>query len=359
MSDLVPVPTLEQADAQYSTYLPENFPLSNEDAFSTFFTFKKLIAQGYVDTKAFIRDIYPQGFPTLATGAWLDLHARDHALERIGERHAEGWVDFYASEAVEVPAGTVLQTPTDALGKRFRFVVMQRTPCTPPMTRVKVRAESPGAAYNVGSGRITTLVTVIDEVTTVRNVAPWITVQGVDRESDDALRRRLQLVWPELGSGATYHAYEAWVREVQGVVKVGVLDEHPRGQGTVDVAIAPAFGLPSAELIAEAQAVVTERKPITADALVRGPAIREVGLELVLYLSGPDTEGSAVWEARARAVMEVLDISESFFPSRVDDELHAFPNVRGVEILAPLKPVVVPKGTLIVPSHVTVTVVAS
>jgi uncharacterized phage protein gp47/JayE len=249
-----------------------------------------------------------------------------------------------------------VQTPTDAAGKSFRFVVPQTALCTPPFTRVLVRAESPGAAWNVGSGRITTLVTVLDEVLQVRNIAPWIKVLGVDRESDESLRRRLQLVWPELGSGATYHAYEAWAREVQGVVKVSVLDSHPRGQGTVDVVIAPSLGMPSVDLIAEVQAVVTARRPITADARVRAPALRPVPLDLEVFIRGADADGASVWASRARAVMERLDISQTFYPSRISDELHGFPNVVGVDINAPTNPVAVPKGTLITPLNVTVTV---
>ena len=356
MSDLVPVPTLEEADEAFNGYLPKNFPLSNEDAFSTFYTWKKLVAQGYVDTRAFIRDLYPQGFVMTATGPWLDLHAGDHNLTRIPERHTEGLVNFYVDETLNVPAGTVVQTPTDAAGQRYRFVVTQTTRCEPPLTKIPVRAESPGAAWNVGVGRITTLVTVLDEVQLVSNVEGWLTVPGVDRESDEALRRRLQLVWPELGSGSTYHAYEAWVREVPGVVKVKTIDTHPRGQGTVDVVIAPALGLPSADLIAQAQAVVKVRKPIASDALVRGPSVREVNLEVILHLRGPDLDNQAIWESRVRAVIEKLDINETFYPSTVDDALHNFTNVKGVEILEPSAPVVPPSGGLILPVNVTVSV---
>ena len=356
MSDLVPVPTLKEADEAFNRYLPENFPLSNEDAFSTFYTWKKLVAQGHVDTRAFIRDLYPQGFVMTATGAWLDLHAADHNLTRIPERRTEGLIDFYVSEIVNVPAGTVVQTPTDAVGQTYRFVVSHTTKCEPPLTRVPVRAESLGAAWNVGAGRITTLVTALDEVQFVTNLSDWLTTPGVDRETDESLRRRLQLVWPELGSGSTYHAYEAWAREVQGVVKVAIIDTHPRGQGTVDVVIAPTIGLPSAELIAQAQRVVTARKPITSDPLVRGPSVREVGLELILHLRSSDLDSQPVWESRARAVLEKLDINETFYPSTVGDALHNFSNVKGVEILTPSSPVVPPAGGLIVPVNVTVSV---
>lgn len=359
MSDLTPVPSLEEVLEDWKRYLPERFPLSNDDAFSTFFTFQKLAAQGVVDTRAFIRDLYPQGFVATATGAWLDLHAADHGVTRIPSRHTEGLVDFLVSEAVSVPAGSVVQTPTDPTGQRYRYVVTRTTRCEPPFSRVPVRAESPGAAYNVGSARITTLVTVIDEVDGIRNFSPWITVQGVDRESDEALRRRLLLRWPELGSGSTYHAYEAWARDVQGVVKVAVLDQHPRGQGTVDVVIAPALGLPSQDLLKEVQGVVTARKPITSDALVRGPNLRPLNLELTVYLRGPDLDGHEVWSSRSRAVMEALDISQTFYPSTVSDALHNYSNVKGVELFAPLKPVAVPPGTLIIPLTVAVTVVPS
>ena len=354
---LVKAPTLKDSLAELREHLPEGFPISNDDPFSVFGTFLELAAQGQTDIRAFVRDLYPQGFDVSATGEWLDLHARDHALARIPARPTRGEVRFYCASAGTVPPGTVVQTPVGADGSIYRFFVPERTECKPPFTRVPVVAEAAGGAWNVGPGRITTLVTILDFVERIENDSAWITQAGVDEESDALLRDRILLRWPALGTGVTYHAYELWARDVQGVVKVSVLDDHPRGQGTVDVLVAPTQGLPEADLVASANDVIQARRPITADVDVRAPRKREQPLDVTVYLSSPDYEGAAAWESRVRAVAESLDIAEPLYPSEIGAALHRYDAVEGVDVLVPGDIVVPARDQLIVPSSVNVSLI--
>jgi uncharacterized phage protein gp47/JayE len=354
----VEVPSLDQVYDEMRAQLPTGFPINNTDPYGVYETYLRLAAQGIVDVRRFLAELLPQVFVLTASGGWLDLHAADVKVTRIPARFTEGLVDFHCEVTGIVPAGTIVQTEADPLGQRLRYLVTANTPIKPPMTRVPVRAESPGAAWNVSSGQITTLVTVLDFVESITNANDWLTQSGVDLESDDLLRERLLLMWPALGTGSTWHAYKKWAREVQGVVKVAVLDQHPRGQGTVDVVIAPGLGTPEPALVEEVQAYIDERRPITADVLVRGPDLLATDVTLTIHLlnTADGTEPSA-WEARVRSIMDQLDIGKIFYPSVLGAKLHEYASVEGVEIGVPTNPVAPETAELIVPGIISVSVV--
>jgi uncharacterized phage protein gp47/JayE len=357
-SPKVEVPSLEQVYDEIRAQLPAGFPINNTDPYGVYETYLRLAAQGIVDVRRFLAELLPQFFVLTASGGWLDLHAADVKTNRIPARFAEGLVDCHCDVAGIVPAGTIVQTEADPLGQRLRYLVTASTPIEPPMTRVPVRAESPGAAWNVSGGQITTLVTVLDFVESVTNAGDWLTQSGVDLESDDLLRERLLLMWPALGTGSTWHAYKKWAREVQGVVKVAVLDQHPRGQGTVDVVIAPGLGMPEPALIDEVQAYIDERRPITADVLVRAPDALATDVTLTIHLRDTaDGTDLAAWEARVRSMMDRLDVGEIFYPSLLGAELHQYASVEGVEISVPTDPVVPEEAELIAAGTIAVTVV--
>lgn len=354
----IEVPTLEQVYDEIKAQLPAGFPINNTDPYGAYETYLRLAAQGIVDVRRFLAELLPQFFVLTASGGWLDLHAADVKVNRIPARFTEGLIDFYCEVSGIVPAGAVVQTEADPLGQRLRYLVTESTLIKPPMTRVPVRAESPGAAWNVSSGQITTLVTVLDFVERIENASDWLTQSGVDLESDDLLRERLLLMWPALGTGSTWHAYMKWAREVQGVVKVAVLDQHPRGQGTVDVVIAPSVGLPEPELIDKVQAYIDERRPITADVLVRAPDALATDVTLTIHLRDTaDGTDPAAWEARVRLIMDRLDVGEIFYPSVLGAKLHKYASIKGVEIGAPANPVGPAAAELIVPGTITVTVI--
>ncbi|GAA6761755.1 MULTISPECIES: baseplate J/gp47 family protein [Thermus] len=338
----IPVPTLEEVTEELLGYLPSNFPVRNPDAFSAFGTYLRLAAQVGLDVRATLRALLPQLFVTTATGEWLDEHARGLGLARKVVRPARLRARVEASGAGTFPPGALVGL--DDLRYRVEGPFA-------PGAEVVLTSEGVGARYNLPEGTRLYPVTVVPGVEHLQVLA--VEEPGLDRETDEELRARCLLSWPALGLGSTYHAYMSWALEDPEVRKVVVLDDHPRGQGTVDVVIAPAQGLPSAELIARVQAVVDARRPLTVNALVRGPRARTLDLALRLYLE-PGAPAPEVWAGRASAFLHSLGIGEAFWPSRLMDTLHGYGGLRAVELLSPAGSVSVAQDELIVPGSVAV-----
>lgn len=338
MIPTIPIPTLAAHAAALKAALPADFPVVNDDPFSRWHTLVNLAAQAGIDARVFLAAFLPQGFPTEATGDWLDLHAAAVSLTRIQAARAEGAVRFLTLGSGTVPAGTIVQTSTGSSNER-RYVVTTDTEINNPGGPVPVRAEQPGARYNAGQGVISTLVTLLPFVHAVTNDADWITVSGVDRETDDLLRQRLVLRWPASGAGTTYHAYILQAREVPGIVKVRVLDEHPRGQGTVDVYVAPATGAPSPDQIAQAQALIETRRPVTADVLALAPTLQPVNVNVTLYVKDNVTTTPDQWQARMQAVLDQLGIGDTYYPSSLIRALMDTGELRGVVVTTGDEPV--------------------
>lgn len=341
MPDL-PVPTLEEATEELLRLLPEGFPVRNPDAYSAFGTYLRLAAQVGLDVRATLRALLPQLFVTTATGAWLDEHARGLGLERKEARAARLRVRVEASAPGAFPAGALFGVGELRYRAEGAFA---------PGAEVEVLAEAVGSRYNLPAGTRLQPVTVVPGVEALEVLE--VVEPGLDRETDEELRARCILSWPALGRGSTYHAYMSWALEDPEVRKVVVIDDHPRGQGTVDVVVAPAQGLPSPGLLARVQALVDERRPLTVNALVRAPTPIPLHLHLRLHLE-PGAPPLGVWEDRARLFVHGLGIGEAFWPSRLMDHLHDFGGLVAVEVLSPAGPVPVARDALLVPGNILV-----
>jgi len=225
---------------------------------------------GLYQLYGFMMSVLAEAFPSESSGAWLDLHCRQ--------------VDVYRL----------------------------------PATR---QAEDYGAAANVTAGMINEIATIVPGVDSVENRADWLISEGSDKEDDAALFERYVLAWQEK-NGCTKHAYEAWARSVVGVASVKIVDQHPRGQGTVDVVITGAAGAPTQLLIDAVDAVVQAKAPINDDALVKGPelvAVDIVGeLEIV---SGDPPAILAEAEQRLRGLFYGGAAVKGIVPMRVGQDI--------------------------------------
>ena len=267
----------------------------------------ELWAWGLYQLYLFFALILKQCFPMTATGAWLDLHCAQVGLTRHAAKKATGTVYFLREDTsgnVPVQKGKILRSPPDGQGNVYRFVTLTDVVLQDGQSEVAVsiEAEEYGTGANVTVGQISEIATNIPGVDGVENRSDWLLTEGVEAESDEALRERYILAWMSV-NGCTKYAYEAWARSVAGVVGVRILDQHPRGQGTVDVVITGAAGLPTQSLIDGVDEVVQEKRPINDDALVKAPAPVNVTITAELEL----THGTpAIIIAEATTRLEAL-----------------------------------------------------
>lgn len=341
--------------------------ITNLNIGGVFRTLVELAMQGLADLHGLMLKVVPQGFVGYATGPWLDLHCEGVGIERHQASKAQGFVIFGRAQAggnVRIPAGTIVKTDVSPSGEELRYFTTQDTilPEGVLEVAVPVRAEFEGARYNVGEGYIKHIVTYIPGIDYVRNAAGWITEEGRDTEEDDALRERYFLRWHELSKGATRYTYEAWAREVPGVVDVHISDQHPRGQGTVDVIISGPDGAPSQELINAVTAYIEERRPMNDNVLVKGPRLRVTDFVVTVYTDGdPDTVKQAA-EWRIGALFSEIDdairplrIGEGLPQARVVALMMGIERVTNVLVSAP-QDITVDDDELITPGQISVTV---
>lgn len=269
----------------------------------------ELWAWGLYVLYLFLFAILKQAFPESATGAWLDLHCAQVGVTRRAATKAQGKVVFARSGTngnVKISAGRIVKTLPDGTGSVYRYTTDADAilPDGQTSVSVAVTAEEYGAASNVTAGSISEIATVIDGVETVTNASDWLTSEGADEEGDDSLGERYFLKWTD-ANGCTKFAYQSWALSVPGVIAVTILDQHPRGQGTVDVVLKGSAGIPTEALVEAVRAVVAAEAPVNDDFLVKGPTAVPLAIEAHLVLT-PDAGDADTIRAAAEARLRAL-----------------------------------------------------
>ena len=282
---------------------------------------------GLYQLYSFLALILKQAFPDSAAGLWLDLHCRQVGLTRHRARKARGTVFFRRTGTagnVVIPAGRILKTRPDGAGNVYRFFTLNEAVLTDGTSEVAVgvQAENPGAGYNVTAGQISEIVTAVENVDDVENRVDWLDSEGTDDETDKALYRRFQLKWLE-GSGVTRYAYQSWGMSVTGVSEIAVLDQHPRGQGTVDVIVRGTAGEPTQQVIDEVKTVIDEEQPMNDDVQIRGVTPVFVNINGTLeILPGYETADVLTQaEQKIRALFDYTAGVSGVSPMRIGEDL--------------------------------------
>jgi uncharacterized phage protein gp47/JayE len=310
----------------------------------------------------FLLFVLQMAFPLLSENDWLDLHADQVVLDRKPSTKASGVVVFTRAETagnVPVPAGRVVRTLPDGQGNVYRFVTTEAAvlPAGALEVLVPVEAEEYGRGSNVTAGQIVEIATTIPGVDGVENRADWLVSEGADAETDKALQERYRLAW-QGNNGLTKYAYMAWAFEVAGVIAVTVLDQHPRGQGTLDVVIKSTAGVPTQTLIDAVTANIDGKAAINDDWLVKGPTPTNIAIAANLVLtSGDPASILAEAESRLRALFEdpsqvdgvaPLQISEDVTMDRLVAAVMAVGGVKEIVWTSPVASVVIPDDGLAV-----------
>lgn len=272
----------------------------------------ELFAWGLWQLYHFLSVVHKQAIPLESTGDWLDTHAAQVDETRKPATRARGNVLFLRGDRagnIRIPAGRIVRTQPDGKGDIYRYVTDELAvlPDGAASVAVPATAEEYGQGANAAVGQICELVTPVEGIAGVTNTADWLTEEGADEESDASLRRRYVLAW-QRKAGVTRSAYEAAALSVPGVMDVYVADQHPRGEGTVDVVVQGSAGLPTEGLLADVRAALDEAIVINHDLLVKAPTPVPVRVRAVLELiSGDEDAITARTENRVRALFAAGD----------------------------------------------------
>ena len=276
-----------------------------------------------------IRTVSGSLFVQTATGGWLDLKAREVGMQRLAGQKTRMWVKIRLNAVntggeVQIPAGTCVRSRKDAAGHTYRFFTVNGDTISEGEieTHVLVEAEAIGAAYNVGEGTVTVLVTSIGGVESVINESfngtNYMVLEGANAESDRVFRERCITKWDTLSVNGTRAAYYNWALSVPGVKSAMVLDDAPYGPGTVGVVIVGTAGVPTAQLLHSVTEYIRPRKPLTSLVQVTGATAVDLSLELLVttYATADGETVAASVRDTALLYASCLQLGEGFLLAR-------------------------------------------
>lgn len=236
-----------------------------------------------------------QCFPQTAVGEYLELHAQVRGLSRGEAKKAAGTLRFYTDEArasdTVVGAGVRCMSVDES---EFVTTGQGVIPAGELWCDVSAEAVSPGARGNAAAGEICYLVLPPVGIDGVRNTAGF--TGGSDAESDEALRARVVGSYRTLPNGANAAYYEAKVMQLPGVRAVTVQPKK-RGLGTVDICFSTEAGIPGADELEAARALLESEREICVDIAVSAPAPVAVDVSAALTLS----DGTVFEDVKKRA----------------------------------------------------------
>ena len=321
----------------------------------------ELFAWGLWQLYKFLEVVHRQAIPLEATGEWLDTHAAQVDEKRKPATKARGNVLFLRGDGtgnIRIPAGRIVRTLPDGKGDIYRYVTDELAvlPEGAASVAVPATAEEYGRGANAAVGQICDLATPVEGILGVTNTADWLLEEGADAENDASLQRRYVLAW-QSKAGVTRAAYEAAALSVPGVVDVYVADQHPRGEGTVDVVVMGTAGMPTEKLLADVRAALDAAIVINHDLLVRAPEPVNVTVRAVLELLSGDADAiRAEAESWVRSMFSYGDdpaiprfsIGRDVVRDRLASGLVSIAGVKRIRWESPAGDVEIPAGGLAV-----------
>ncbi len=242
-------------------------------------------------------------------GEDLDSWVADFALARLPAVAAVGqarFARFAATEAAEVPAGTLVRTADAAQGfvvepdaahpawdaARGVYVLAAGVAAV----TVKIRAELAGAAGNVQPGAIVLIADALAGVDTVAN--DLALAGGLDAESDAALRARFR-DYLASRSRATPVAIGHAVASLRQGLRWHIAEN--AADGSFIVTVDDGSGAPSADLLSMAASAIEAVRPVACSFAVQPPSVSTADVAMTLAVA----PGAAAPEVAARVATAI------------------------------------------------------
>lgn len=306
---------------------------------------------GIYQLYAFLDIIMKQAVAKTATDKFLDMHAENIDIIRKKATKARGYITFTKDDKnnqnIKIEKGKIVRTNPDAQGKIYRYIVIEETVLEKDNETVQVLVESEdyGIGANATSGAICVLVTPIAGIKSVVNNKDWLVSEASNKETDEELYARYIFKWSSM-AGVTTDAYIASALSVVGVKAVAVNDQHPRGQGTIDIYIEGTAGLPTENLIKEVTKKIASDIIINDDVLVLSPDAQNISIDIeieLLYGNAEDIKQKA--ENSIRSYFSNITISEDVI---ADKFITNIINIDGVKKInrKDFQDIIIPNGSI-------------
>ncbi|KLU66296.1 baseplate J-like protein [Desulfosporosinus acididurans] len=234
-------------------------------------TMINVAARGYYTHWYMLELLVELFFVASSEGPFLDLRVGERGITRKLGSAATGSISFTRTTPCPVNTDILDGTTFSTLDGSVSVTTNADTPLASGWTSgsVEVTCTKVGVAGNLAAGTQLRIVGPTPSGLQTITVGAGGLTGGVDEETDDQLRARYLYTIQNPADGGTPGDYQVWASQVTGVTNEQVFPL-ARGNGTVDVVIA-SNGIPSADLVAQVQSVISANRPIGADAQVKAP----------------------------------------------------------------------------------------
>jgi len=297
-------------------------------------------------------EVAKSGFLSTALGDWLTLYAREvYGLTRYAATYSEGKERLTCAPGegpFTILAGQLWFTD----GVRRYWNTTGGTLASGGTLDLTIRAESPGADYNVAIGTITSMLTTLVGVTATNidnGSGTWATTQGTDEESDPLLKQRCRSRWAVLGIGANSDWYLYWCRNehpyAAQVTRV-LVETDPYGNGNVIVTIAGPDGALSGTVVGVVNSWIQARKPLCTSVTVQSAGNQTIDLTGTIFaFAGFGGTAKAEALAELQTYLRTLSINGTAYLTQLVDALqYNTAKVRNTDLTAPAADVVPTSG---------------
>lgn len=285
---------------------------------------KVLSAQLYSD-KVAMEFIKRQMFVSSASDTYLDKHAHQRGLYRKEAVKASGEVTFSLQQVTDVDIiideGTVVSTSgVDVKNFETTQPVILRAGTL--SVKAPVVACVAGADHNVVADSVTVMVTPPLHVTAVTNENAL--KGGVDKESDEELRKRVLYSYQDISNGSNAVYYKRLAESVPGIYSASVVPG-VRGAGTINVYVCGkgADAIDSSHIQA-VQELIDENRELNVDVLVLYAVERPVYFTFYMEVAdGYDfADTCEIVKAKLTDYIESLGVGEPALKSDLGDIIY-------------------------------------
>ena len=367
LDEILPVPDIDDLkDEKVAELKDAGFSITNFSSGGIFYTLLMIILQIRIEIIKLLRSVLNNMFVTHAEGVWLKLKSADFSKTQKEAIKTQGNVKVTrgsSEDAVRIGKGHVFKTIKDVNGEELRYFVLEETILQKDVTfvNVPIEAELEGAKYNVPAGQITRSLTYLDGGCTVTNESGWITREGSDIESMNSLRSRTLGSWSELATRPIAEKYKNVCEKVSGVLYARVNDQHPRGQGTVDIIITSTAGEATEGLLDLVRIEVDKIRGSYDDVLVMSSTVVVQPMAITVSIPSTASDDGLVESVTAAATDTMAittdrELNELIHADIIQAVKNMNSSIRNVKVTVPENDLILENDKVIVLGTVTVTI---
>ena len=338
--------------------------ITNFSSGGIFYHLLMIVCQIRIELIQLLRVVLNNMFISHTEGVWTELKAADFSKARKAAVKTRGYVTLSREnhgEAVRIAKGYVFKTDRYINGEELRFFAVENTVIQKDTLSgvVVVEAEKEGSRYNVSPGQITKCLIHLDGIDKIENGSGWIIREGADIEDYESLRSRTLGAWAELSTLPIRDKYKNVCEGVPGVLYVNVHDQHPRGQGTIDIIVTGTAGQATEGLLSSVREAAESIRGPYDDILVKSSIAVEQDISVILIVDANlNTEGM---EIKATSIIERFmqiqkgrNLYELNIADIIFDIKKELPELRNIKVKTPAEDVQLDTDKVIVLGNVSV-----